>query len=71
MKMTVRICFQLEQTLNSSLRSNDELFHVALYEWMLSKEMTERLLEVPDPILLRFTNVLFVIPVACYSSLIV
>ncbi len=40
------IVLQLEQTVQTALRSDDELFHVALYDWMISKDMADRLLEV-------------------------
>ena len=31
---------------NLSLKSDDEMFHVALYEWLISRNLTEKLLEV-------------------------
>lgn len=43
---SVPIHFQFESTLKSSLRSHDELFHITLYQWMMAKDLTERLLEV-------------------------
>ena len=31
---------------NLSLKSDDEMFHVALYDWLISRNLTEKLLEV-------------------------
>eukprot|EP00794_Sanderia_malayensis_P007706 gene7706-8543_t len=44
----------LEQTIKTALKSDDELFHVALYDWMMAKDMTDRLLEVTSPFLERY-----------------
>jgi len=30
----------------TALKSNDEMFHVALYDWLLCKQMPEKLLSV-------------------------
>ena len=35
-----------EKVLRLSLKSDDEMFHVALYDWLISMELTEKLLEV-------------------------
>ena len=37
---------QFEEMLTLALRSEDELFHVTLYSWLLSKNLSERLVEV-------------------------
>ena len=42
---TVCVSLQLEETLNSSLQSDDELFHVTLYSWMKTY-MPDKLVEV-------------------------
>jgi nuclear pore complex protein Nup155 len=31
------------------MRSKDELFHVAVYDWLLNAQLTDRLLEVNSP----------------------
>ena len=37
---------QAEEVFSLSLKSDDELFHVHLYDWLISKNLTEKLLEV-------------------------
>ena len=44
--LTNDISFQFEKMLLTCLKSGDELFHVALYDWLISKDLTDRLLEV-------------------------
>ena len=38
--------FQSEEVFTLSLKSDDELFHVAMYEWLIHMNLTEKLLEV-------------------------
>lgn len=38
--------FQKEDVFRMSLKSDDELFHVALYDWFFNASLTEKLLEV-------------------------
>ena len=38
--------FQTSDVFRLALKSNDELFHVALYDWLFSGNMMEKLLEV-------------------------
>jgi len=45
---------RFEQTLRTALQSDDELFHVTLYDWMMSKDLSERLLEISSPFLESF-----------------
>jgi len=37
---------QREEVFRLALRSDDELFHVSLYEWLFNMNMTDKLLEV-------------------------
>ena len=37
---------QKAEVFRLALRSDDELFHVSLYDWLFSMNMTEKLLEV-------------------------
>ena len=37
---------QAEDVYTTALKSNDEMFHVALYDWLLCKQMPEKLLSV-------------------------
>ena len=37
---------QAEHIYNLALKSSDELFHVKLYEWMVSKDLTDKLMQV-------------------------
>lgn len=37
---------QFEQVLQLAQRSQDELFHIALYNWLIQADLTEKLLEV-------------------------
>eukprot|EP00795_Rhopilema_esculentum_P004293 gene4293-20493_t len=43
-----------DQTLKVCLQSDDELFHVTLYKWMMTKELTDRLIEISSPFLQTF-----------------
>ena len=38
--------FQKEEVFRLALKSDDELFHVSLYDWMFSMNLTEKLLTV-------------------------
>ncbi|CAL8321736.1 unnamed protein product [Lota lota] len=40
-----------EQMLHLAQRSQDELFHIALYNWLIQADLTEKLLEVNSPYL--------------------
>ncbi|MGH0162158.1 UNVERIFIED_CONTAM: hypothetical protein FKN15_049564 [Acipenser sinensis] len=40
-----------EQMLGLAQRSNDELFHIALYNWLIQADLTDKLLEVNSPYL--------------------
>lgn len=40
-----------EQVLSLSQRSQDELFHIALYNWLIQADLTDKLLEVNSPYL--------------------
>ncbi|XP_048876664.1 nuclear pore complex protein Nup155 [Brienomyrus brachyistius] len=40
-----------EQVLQLAQRSQDELFHIALYNWLIQADLTEKLLEVNSPYL--------------------
>ncbi|XP_013406007.1 nuclear pore complex protein Nup155 [Lingula anatina] len=40
-----------EQVFKLCLKSEDEVFHVALYEWLIAENLTEKLLEVQSPFL--------------------
>lgn len=37
---------QFEQMLGLAQRSQDELFHIALYNWLIQADLTDKLLEV-------------------------
>lgn len=39
-------CVQFEQMLGLAQRSQDELFHIALYNWLIQADLTDKLLEV-------------------------
>ena len=41
------------QVFNAALRSDDELFHVELYRWLLSEKLYERLLSITGSIFLE------------------
>ena len=41
------------QVFNAALRSDDELFHVELYRWLLSEKLYERLLNIKGSIFLE------------------
>ncbi|XP_046901135.1 nuclear pore complex protein Nup155 isoform X1 [Hypomesus transpacificus] len=41
----------LEQMLTLAQRSHDELFHIALYNWLIQADLTDKLLEVNSPYL--------------------
>ena len=48
----VILCFaQFEQMLGLAQRSQDELFHIALYNWLIQADLTDKLLEVNSPFL--------------------
>ena len=34
-----------------ALRSQDEMFHIALYDWLIGKKLPERLLDIQSPYL--------------------
>ncbi|KAI0209905.1 hypothetical protein LSAT2_005340 [Lamellibrachia satsuma] len=38
-----------EEVFRLSLKSDDELFHVALYDWLINKSLSEKLLEIQSP----------------------
>lgn len=38
--------FQFEQMLDLAQRSQDELFHIALFNWLIQADLTDKLLEV-------------------------
>ncbi|KAL0183115.1 hypothetical protein M9458_022490, partial [Cirrhinus mrigala] len=40
-----------EQMLGLAQRSQDELFHIALYNWLIQADLTDKLLEVNSPYL--------------------
>ncbi|XP_011603164.2 nuclear pore complex protein Nup155 isoform X1 [Takifugu rubripes] len=40
-----------EQTLGLAQRSQDELFHIAMYNWLIQADLTDKLLEVNSPYL--------------------
>lgn len=42
---------QKEEVFRMSLKSDDEMFHVALYDWFFHANLTEKLLEVGVPCL--------------------
>ena len=39
-------CRQAEDVYLMALKSEDEMFHVSLYDWLLCKQMPEKLLSV-------------------------
>ena len=41
--------FQKEEVLQLALKSNDMLFHSALYDWLFSTNRSEKLLQVSIP----------------------
>ncbi|XP_064606018.1 nuclear pore complex protein Nup155-like [Liolophura sinensis] len=43
-----------EQVFRMALRSDDELFHVSLYEWLVKKNLSEQLLQIQSPFLEPF-----------------
>lgn len=40
---------QFEQILGLAQRSQDELFHIAMYNWLIQADLTDKLLEVMCP----------------------
>lgn len=46
----------LERVLQLSLKSDDELFHTALYSWLIDQKHTDRLLEVKSPFVEPYLN---------------
>ena len=38
--------FQAEEVFSLALETDDEMFHVSLYEWLIIKNLSEKLLEV-------------------------
>uniref|UniRef100_A0A672ZBR6 Nucleoporin 155 n=1 Tax=Sphaeramia orbicularis TaxID=375764 RepID=A0A672ZBR6_9TELE len=44
-------CPSFEQMLGLAQRSQDELFHIALYNWLIQADLTDKLLEVNSPYL--------------------
>ncbi|XP_014679572.1 PREDICTED: nuclear pore complex protein Nup155-like, partial [Priapulus caudatus] len=40
---------QMEKMLQMALKSEDELFHMVLYDWLLEMELTDKLLEIKSP----------------------
>lgn len=40
------VLLQFEQILGLAQRSQDELFHIALYNWLIQADLTDKLLEV-------------------------
>lgn len=60
---------QFEEMLTLALRSEDELFHVTLYSWLMSVGLSERLIEVSGPHLHHFQAIplffLFIIIFKC------
>ena len=42
----VFLIFQQAEVFRLALKSEDELFHVSLYDWLFSMNMTDKLLEV-------------------------
>lgn len=44
--MRIISCLQFEQMLDLAQRSQDELFHIALYNWLIQADLTDKLLEV-------------------------
>jgi len=43
-----------EETIHAVLTSDDEMFHIALYNWLLEKKQFDRLLEIKHPFLDSF-----------------
>ncbi len=37
---------QVEEMFTVAVRTEDKMFHVALYDWLISQHLTEKLLEV-------------------------
>ena len=46
----------LESVFNAAFKSDDELFHVELYQWLLNEKHYERLLSIRTPFLEDFLN---------------
>eukprot|EP00918_Siedleckia_nematoides_P061729 GHVU01134755.1.p1 GENE.GHVU01134755.1~~GHVU01134755.1.p1 ORF type:complete len:766 (+),score=73.70 GHVU01134755.1:2125-4422(+) len=46
----------MEQTFALCLKSDDELFHIALYQWLILEELHEKLLEIQSPFLEPYLN---------------
>ena len=44
----VVLYFQAEEVFSLALETDDEMFHVALYEWLIAKKLSDKLLEVRD-----------------------
>ena len=42
----VQFNFQAEEVYSAALKSYDEVFHICLYDWLLCKNMSEKLLSV-------------------------
>lgn len=39
----------MQQVINEILDSSDEIMHIALYEWMVSKNMSSDLIKIANP----------------------
>lgn len=39
-------CFQYEKCLQLCMKSEDEMFHISLYGWMIDQKLEETLLQV-------------------------
>ena len=50
-KCNITLFLQADEVLEVTLRSGDELVHVAVYEWLLRQGLWERLLDVKSPFL--------------------
>ena len=42
---------QVEEVFSLALRSSDEVFHIALYDWLIAKQLSEKLLDIQSPYL--------------------
>lgn len=51
--INMMVCLQFEQMLGLAQRSQDELFHIALYNWLIQADLTDKLLEVGHALCLR------------------
>lgn len=45
----IRVYLQVNQLVRSALQSPDELLHMAVYSWLLSKKLTTELIAVQQP----------------------